>query len=57
MVSYLTGRGTQRIVGRVMRENEAVRGLAEALGFTAEPAGVADDEDVRLVLRLAPKVG
>jgi len=34
-----------------------MRGLAEALGFTAEPAGVADDEDVRLVLRLAPKVG
>ena len=52
MVSYLAGRGTQRIVGRVMRENHAMRDLAQALGFVAEPDRAAGDDDVRLVLPL-----
>jgi acetyltransferase len=52
MVSYLAGRGTQRIVGRVMRENHAMRDLAQALGFVAEPDRSVGDDDVRLVLPL-----
>jgi hypothetical protein len=57
MVSNLAGRGRQRIVGLDMRENQAMRGLAQALGFAVEPGGAAGDEDIRLVLRLAPEAG
>jgi RimJ/RimL family protein N-acetyltransferase len=52
MIKYLAARGTQRIVGRVMFENHAMRELAQAVGFVDEPDPAAGEEDVRLVLRL-----
>ena len=54
MVAYLARQGVQRIVGRVMRENLAMRELAQALHFVAEPSGATGDDDLRLVLHLAP---
>jgi acetyltransferase len=53
MVAYLASRGTQRIVGRVLRENLAMRGLAAAMGFAAEPDPAAGGEEVALVMELA----
>jgi acetyltransferase len=55
MVAYLAGRGTQRIVGRVMRENQAMRGLAEALGFVGKPDPAAGGEEFVFVLDLPTK--
>jgi acetyltransferase len=55
MVAYLAGRGTQRIVGRVMRENQAMRGLAEALGFVGKPDPAAGGDEIVFVLDLQTK--
>ena len=38
MIAYLAGRGTQRMVGLVLRENQAMRDLAQALGFVRVPS-------------------
>ncbi|MGS5085042.1 bifunctional acetate--CoA ligase family protein/GNAT family N-acetyltransferase [Hydrogenophaga sp. A37] len=50
MVAYLRARGTQRLVGTVLRENSAMLELARALGFqeSANPND-ADDHSVRFV--------
>ena len=43
LVRHLTARGTQRMVGYVLRENAAMRELARSLGFTAGgPSGEAE---------------
>jgi len=56
MVAYLAARGTQRIVGRVLRENQAMRALVGELGFAveADPAAAGGDE-IAFVLDLAAK--
>jgi acetyltransferase len=51
MIAFLKGRGTQRMVGHVLRENEPMRKLARALGF--EPAAApAEPDSVFLALKL-----
>ncbi len=51
MIAFLSGRGTQRMVGYVLRENEAMRKLARSLGF--EPVAAPTDADaVFLALNL-----
>ncbi len=53
MIAFLSGRGTQRMVGYVLRENEPMRKLARSLGF--EPATApapAETDAVFLVLKL-----
>ena len=52
MIDFLHGKGTQRVVGHVLRENEAMRKLATDAGFVLDPAG-ADDDTVRLVKTFA----
>lgn len=37
MIEHLHGRGTQRLVGTVLRENTAMLALAHALGFQEQP--------------------
>lgn len=51
MIAYLKAHGTQRMVGEVLRENEAMRELAQAHGMHVDPAG-PEDEAVRYVLEL-----
>lgn len=52
LIRYLRSQGTQRLVGHVLRENEAMRELARVLGFEADPQ--SGPEALRLVLRLHP---
>ncbi|HEY2190406.1 MAG TPA: bifunctional acetate--CoA ligase family protein/GNAT family N-acetyltransferase [Caldimonas sp.] len=52
MVAYLAGRGTQRVVGYVLRENLPMRELARALGFIDERRGADGADELRLVLAL-----
>jgi len=54
-VAYLAERGTRRIVGRVMRENHAMRGLAEALGFVRQADPATDADEIVFVLDLTAK--
>ncbi|HEX6362527.1 MAG TPA: bifunctional acetate--CoA ligase family protein/GNAT family N-acetyltransferase [Albitalea sp.] len=53
MLRYLKGRGTQRVVAEVMRENQAMRELARSNGFRVDTA-FHDPEAVRFVLDLQP---
>jgi acetyltransferase len=43
LIAHLTARGTQRLVGYVLRENTAMRELARSLGFTATDPGEEPD--------------
>jgi acetyltransferase len=52
MIRYLRSQGTQRLVGLVLRENEAMRELARQLGFEADAH--ASGDALRLVMNLAP---
>jgi acetyltransferase len=54
MIDYLTSRGTQRMVGLVLRENEAMRKLAGSLGFVRDTAH-SDEDALRFVLPLQGK--
>jgi acetyltransferase len=47
LIRYLTARGTQRIVGTILRENTGMLALARRLGFTVEPH--PEDRDLRHV--------
>ncbi|MBC7663421.1 MAG: GNAT family N-acetyltransferase, partial [Caulobacter sp.] len=51
MIAFLKGRGTQRMVGHVLRENEAMRKLAGSLGFQPTAAPTEPDA-VFLALKL-----
>ena len=50
-IDFLAGRGTQRLVARVLRENVGMRQLAASLGFVAEPEG-SEPDSVLLVRSL-----
>jgi acetyltransferase len=52
LIAFLTGRGTQRVVGIVLKENRGMRELAHALGFRAEPAAPGDADTLNFVLPL-----
>ena len=59
MVDFLTIRGTQRMVGFVLRENNAMRKLALSLGLSLDPPSPDPDphaDSLRFVLEL-PKAG
>ena len=51
MIGYLKASGTQRMVGEVLRENQAMRELARANGLHADAAAL-DDTSLRYVLAL-----
>lgn len=51
LVRYLRAHGTQRVVGEVLRENQAMRQLAQHHGFQADAAG-SDNQTVHVVLDL-----
>jgi acetyltransferase len=56
MMAFLSDRGTERMVGYVLRENEAMRKLARSLGF--EPTDAPADADaVLLTLKLSHRQG
>ena len=52
LVRYLEAQGTQRVVGYVLRENRAMRELAQHVGFVAD-AEASDANAVRVVMTLA----
>jgi acetyltransferase len=52
LIAFLTGRGTQRVVGIVLKENRGMRELAHALGFRAEPPAPGDADTLNFVLPL-----
>jgi acetyltransferase len=51
LLRYLRGRGTQVLVGDVLRENAAMRALAQRFGLQAS-APAPDDDALRFRLRL-----
>jgi acetyltransferase len=51
MIRYLREHGTQRMVGDVLRDNQAMRELARASGLQAD-ASASDGNSVRYVLQL-----
>ena len=51
MIEYLAGRGTQRMVGMVLRENDGMRELARALGLAIDPAE-SDTDSLHFALAL-----
>jgi acetyltransferase len=51
LIDFLKGRGTQRVVGYVLRENTLMNGLAADLGFVQQSRGDSDDT-LRWVLTL-----
>ena len=51
MIEFLAGRGTQRVVGDVLRENEPMRQLALAHGFRLD-AQATNTDALRFVLEL-----
>jgi acetyltransferase len=56
MIGFLSGHGTQRMVGHVLRENEQMRTLARSLGFTVD-ADASDMDSLRFVLALPGQPG
>ena len=52
MIDYLARRGTQRMIGLVLRENTAMRELARSLGFVVDSTAYESDA-LRFVLTLA----
>jgi acetyltransferase len=56
LIDFTRQRGTQRLVGLVLRENLAMRNLALAQGFELDEAG-SDIDALRFVLELARSVG
>ena len=54
MIGFLSQRGTQRMVGFVLRENEAMRELARSQGFVLDSA-MSDANTLRFVLTLPGK--
>ena len=51
MIAFLSGRGTQRMVGDVLRENQSMHDMCRAQGFKQE-APASDGLTLNLVLRL-----
>jgi acetyltransferase len=52
LIRYLQAQGTQRVVGYVLRENRAMRELAQHMGFVAD-AKASDANALRVVMTLA----
>ncbi|MEK8030041.1 bifunctional acetate--CoA ligase family protein/GNAT family N-acetyltransferase [Ideonella sp. DXS29W] len=55
LADYLAARGVQRMVGNVLRENDAMRAMARRMGFDTDPTS-SDREMIRVVRLLqAPR--
>ena len=52
MIGFLSSRGTHRMVGYVLRDNEGMRGLARSLGFVVD-ANTSDADALNFVLTLS----
>ena len=52
MIGFLSSRGTHRMVGCVLRDNEGMRGLAKSLGFVVD-ANASDADALNFVLTLS----
>jgi acetyltransferase len=55
MIGFLCGRGTQRMVGYILRENLSMRELARSLGFEVDTA--SSDTDALFVVLKLPRGG
>ena len=55
MIDYCRGRGTREMVGQIMADNVAMRGLARKLGF--RPARRVEDNVVEVRLPLNDEIG
>ncbi|MDB5859528.1 MAG: hypothetical protein JWQ76_3217 [Ramlibacter sp.] len=55
MIGFLSGRGTQRMVGYILRENLTMRELARSLGFEVDTA--SSDTDALFVVLKLPRGG
>lgn len=55
MIDFLVGRGTQRVVGYVLRENTGMRELARSQGFVVDAA--ASDSDALCIALSLPGRG
>ncbi|MBA3589198.1 bifunctional acetate--CoA ligase family protein/GNAT family N-acetyltransferase, partial [Methylibium sp.] len=53
LIAYLRGRGTQRMVGEVLRENQPMRELARSIGMHVD-AEASEGSSLRYVLELQP---
>ena len=51
MIAYLSAHGTQRMVGRVMRENQPMLELVRNNGFVSDPA-TTDVDSLGIALNL-----
>jgi acetyltransferase len=56
MIDYLSRRGTRRLVGDVLPDNESMRKLVRSQGFILDSAA-SDAHAMRFVLTLAPVEG
>jgi acetyltransferase len=56
MIEFLTARGTQRMVGHVLRENDSMRRMVRSLGFVPREAGFEADT-MQYVLALHTSTG
>ncbi len=56
MIGFLARRGTRRMVGQILRENDAMRKLARSLGFVAD-AEASDPQALSVVLALDGAAG
>ena len=54
MIEFLSRRGTQQMIGDVLRENEAMRELARSQGFAVN-AAASDADALRFVLTLTSR--
>lgn len=54
LLAYAAARGTQRVVGDVLRENQGMLGLAQSLGFTAQRHADDPASLVRVSLAVQP---
>jgi hypothetical protein len=54
LIDFVRQRGTQRLVGQVLRENLPMRNLAPSWGFELDEAS-SDNDSVRFVLDLASR--
>jgi acetyltransferase len=53
IIAYCRDRGTGRMIGQILSDNQAMRKLAEELGFTSHRVPSSDIVEVTLNLRSA----
>ncbi len=46
LIAHLKARGTQRVIGHILHDNESMRGMARKLGFETTSREIGDDSSV-----------